>query len=102
MNDVLRCTKSNKLNLKFIVMGCTKSNNAPKVGEKKNAFVELVDLWKQDVNWKSNAKNNRKICIGFGISLTAVMVFCHTWLFIPAIIGLLCSLSSLKDLNVEE
>lgn len=102
MNDVLRCTKSNKLNLKFIVMGCTKSNKSPKVGEKKNAFVELVDLWKQDVNWKSNAKNNRKICIGFGISLTSVMVFCHTWLFIPAIIGLLCCLSSLKDLNVEE
>lgn len=68
MNDVLRCTKSNKLNLKFVVMGCTKSNKSPKVGEKKNAFVELVDLWKQDVNWKSNAKNNRKICIGFGIS----------------------------------
>ena len=83
-------------------MGCTKSNKSPKVGEKKNAFVELVDLWKQDVNWKSNAKNNRKIFIGFGISLTAVMVFCHTWLFIPAIIGLLCCLSSLKDLNVEE
>ena len=42
-------------------MGCTKSNKAPKVGEKKNAFVELVDLWKQDVNWKSNAKNNQSI-----------------------------------------
>lgn len=83
-------------------MGCTKSNKSPKVGEKKNAFLELVDLWKQDVNWKSNAKSNRKICIGFGISLTAVMVFCHTWLFIPAIIGLLSCLSSLKDLNVEE
>ena len=45
MNDVLRCTKSNKLNLKFIVMGCTKSNKSPKVGVKKNAFIELVDLW---------------------------------------------------------
>lgn len=41
-------------------MGCTKSNKAPKVGEKKNAFVELVDLWKQDVNWKSNAKKQQK------------------------------------------
>ena len=102
MNDVLRCTKSNKLNLKFIVMGCTKSNKSPKVGVKKNAFIELVDLWKRDVNWESYTDKGRKICIGFGISLTAVMVFCHTWLFIPAIIGLLCCLSSLKDLNVEE
>lgn len=102
MNDVLRCTKSNKLNLKFIVMGCTKSNNTPKVGEKKNAFVELVDLWKRDVNWESHTDKSRKICIGFGISLTAVMVFCHTWLFIPAIIGFVSYLSSMKDLNVEE
>lgn len=41
MNDVLRCTKSNKLNLKFIVMGCTKSNKAPKVGEKKERFRRI-------------------------------------------------------------
>lgn len=102
MNDVLRCTKSNKLNLKFIVMGCTKSNKSPKVGEKKNAFIELVDLWKHDVKWNSHTEKSRKICIGFGISLTAVMVFCQTWLFIPAIIGLVYCLSSLKDLNVEE
>lgn len=102
MNDVLRCTKSNKLNLKFIVMGCTKSNKSSKVGVKKNAFIELIDLWKRDVNWESHTDKGRRICIGFGISLTAVMVFCQTWLFIPAIIGLLCCLSSLKDVNVEE
>lgn len=83
-------------------MECTKSNKAPKVGVKKNAFIELIDLWKRDVNWESNTDKSRKICIGFGISLTAVMVFCHTWLFVPAIIGLVCSLSNLKDLNVEE
>lgn len=83
-------------------MECTKSKKSPKVREKKNTFIELIDLWKRDVNWKSHTDKSRKICIGFGISLIAVMVFCHTWLFIPAIIGLLCCLSSLKDLNVEE
>lgn len=83
-------------------MECTKSNKSPKVGVKKNAFIELIDLWKRDVNWESHTDKSRKICIGFGISLTAVVAFGHTWLFIPAIIGLLCCLSSLKGLNVEE
>ena len=83
-------------------MGCTKSNKASKVVVKKNVFIELIDLWKRDVNWESHTDKGRKICIGFGISLTAVMVFCHTWLFIPTVIGLVFCISNLKDLNVEE
>ena len=83
-------------------MECTKSKKSPKVGEKKNTFIELIDLWKRDVNWENNTDKSKKICIGFGISLTAVMVFCHTWLFIPAIIGFICCLSCMKDLNMEE
>lgn len=102
MNDVLRCTKSNKLNLKFIVMGCTKSNKSPKVGVKKNVFIELIDLWKRDVNWGSHTDKGRKICIGFGISLSAVMAFWHTWIIIPSFIGLVYCLYNMEDLNVEE
>lgn len=80
----------------------TKSNVPPTGGVKRNVFAQLLDLWKTDVNWNSYTEKDRKVCIGFSISLTAVMVFCQTWLFIPAIIGLVCCLYSLKDLNVEE
>lgn len=83
-------------------MGCTKSNKSPKVGVKKNVFIELIDLWKQDVNWDGHTEKGKKNCICFGISLTAVIVFCHTWLIIPAVIGLAYSLSSLKDINMNE
>lgn len=83
-------------------MECTKSNVSPKSGEKKNVFSQIIDLWKTDVNWNSHTGKDRKVCIWFAVSLSSVLVFCHTWLVIPAIISLVCSLANLNDLKVEE
>ena len=83
-------------------MECTKSKVSPKSGEKKNVFSQMIDLWKTDVNWENHTDKDRKICISFAVSLSSVLVFCHTWLVIPAIISLICSFASLNDLKVEE
>lgn len=80
----------------------TKSNIPPTGGVKRNVFAQLLDLWKTDVNWNSYTEKDRKVCIWFALSFVATMLLAHTWLFIPALVSLVCSLGSLKDLNVEE
>lgn len=77
-------------------MECTKSN------EKKNVFAQMIDLWKKDVNWNRFSVKDKKVCIWFGMSLVAMIVFGHTLLFIPAAISMVCSLGSLNKINVEE
>lgn len=83
-------------------MEYTKSNVSPKNGEKKNVFIQMIDLWKKDVNWKTHADKDRKVCIWFAISFCSVLVFCNTWLVAPAVISLICSLANLNDVKVEE
>lgn len=79
----------------------TKNNYSSKRA-KKNVFLQMIDLWKIDVNWHKHTKKDKKVCIGFGLSFSALIMFGCSWLAIPAIIGLVYCLSHMKDLNVEE
>ena len=83
-------------------MECTGSNKSPKVGVKKNAFIELIDLWKRDVNWESHTDKSRKICIWFALSFCAILIFSCTWMSILSIISLVWSTTKLKHIKVEE
>ena len=83
-------------------MECTGSNKSPKVGVKKNAFIELIDLWKRDVNWESHTDKGRIICIWFSLSFCAILIFSCTWMSILSIISLVWSTTKLKHVKVEE
>lgn len=83
-------------------MECTGSNKSPKVGVKKNAFIELIDLWKRDVNWESHTDKGRIICIWFALSFCAILIFSCTWISIPSIISVVWCTTKLKHVKMEE
>ena len=80
----------------------TKSNVSPRKGEKKNVFAQMLGLWKEDVNWNSYTEKERKVCIWFGLSFCALLVFGQTWIVFPVAASLLASLSKMDGLNMEE
>ena len=80
----------------------TKSNVYPISGEKKNAFNQMIELWKADVNWNNHTKKERKVCIWFGISAATVLCLLHTWLVVPAFISTAVAATKLGGINVEE
>lgn len=83
-------------------MGRIKSNYTPSKVEKKNVFLQMFDLWKADVNWNKHTEKDKKICICFSLSLSALIVFGHSWVAIPVLIGMIVSISYMNDLDVEE
>lgn len=83
-------------------MGRIKSNYTPSKVEKKNVFLQMFDLWKADVNWNKHTEKDKKICICFSLSLSALIVFGHSWVAIPVLIGMIVSIAYMNDLDVEE
>lgn len=81
-------------------MGRIKSNFYPFIGTKKNVFLQILDLWKTDVSWHKHTEKDKKICICFSLSFSALIVFGHSWLAIPALIGIIISISFINDLDV--
>lgn len=83
-------------------MGRIKSNYYHSKGAKKNVISQMLDLWKTDVNWYKHTEKDKEICICFSLSLSSLIVFGHSWLAIPALIGMIVSIAYMNDLDVEE
>lgn len=80
----------------------TKSNYSSVREDGSNAISQIVNLWKKDVNWQRMSSLDRKVCIWFGVSVTATLFLLHTWLVVPALISTAVAATKLGGINIEE
>lgn len=68
----------------------------------KDLHNNILDIWKEDVNWNSFSKSEKWNCVGFALSVLAFLVSLQTWMMIPSLVGMVYFFDKIKNLKIKE